>query len=575
MCSRMTVLACALLFCCGILSAETSTPTGVTQFPVRNVSPVLNCDLGDECFRNDGDSATQTWYHLGVDLSTKDLGNPNANGGGAPIYSPVDGVVKERTHHGGGYAGTVAIEFTISTPGGNEINTAFVGHLNYDGSAYPELQVSLGQHVRVGDLIGYTADQAQIDKWNEGYEGKMKPHVHWGIRKGQYPINGLDYSCATDGNIYAFKGYTSCASYVSQWYDPLIFTLDRCVGCYDDETPWHNDGSSQAFLDAYVRARGFGIGSPAEDAGNPNGTKVHCWLDLDPNQNTQCTGIDVQNFENSDPGKRGAILYRQGKDKAHMVRGKVWDWYRFHLNSPRTYGAPTADEGAWTDPSDGKVFPISQEFEKVRLAFDDVGSTPDREIPISQVTSAMIPIAPRDTAKDGTVGIAGGSSLYPAFTGGHEKHMLLVADQVTSSYVTFTITDETGIPCVTYRLNRNGTMLLDMPGTILTISDNGVSPNTEYAYDIECRLASGGNIGKSDSLNVKTPPNPRTYELLAYARDGYSAYLEIRDTLLIYFYPLHAILTVETCENADYKRRLMGTENSNKHKKLFCKMIFI
>ncbi len=86
----------------------------------------------------------------------------------------------------------------------------------------------------------------------------------------------------------------------------MTYTLDRCVGCYGDATPWHNDGSSQAFLDAYIRARQFNIGSPAEDSGNPNGTKVHCWLDA----NNVCTGIDVQNFENSDPGKRGAILSR-------------------------------------------------------------------------------------------------------------------------------------------------------------------------------------------------------------------------------------------------------------------------
>ncbi|MEK7584027.1 MAG: CARDB domain-containing protein, partial [Patescibacteria group bacterium] len=221
----------------------------------------------------------------------------------------------------------------------------------------------------------------------------------------------------------------------------------------------------------------------------------------------------------------------QSAKQAHVVRGKIWDWYRFHLNNTKVYGAPTADEGAWTDPATGTTYPISQEFEKVRLAFDNIGSTPDREIAVSTLGIAMIPIAPRDTAKDGTVGIAGGSSLQPAFTGGHEKHMTLAAEQVTALYVTFNITDETGIPCDTYRLNRNGVMMGDLPGTVLTISDNGVSPNTEYTYDLECRLTSGG-IGKSDSLNVKTPPNPNTYELVAYARDGYSAYLEIRDTLL-------------------------------------------
>ena len=438
---------------------------------------------------------------------------------------------------------------------------AWIYHANDCRSRYAHmiegsLQYPSERYVLQGDMIGRVGNTGNVSSGCTGLGAGAHIHIVFQCKDTSGNYVGVKPEPMSD-----YQAFMPGGGYVSNNTGE--------IGHYSDG--WHEDGSSQAFFDAYVRSRWTGIGVPKQDSGNPSGIYVHCWLDSD----NVCTCIDVQNFENSDPGKRGAILYRQGKDKAHMVRGKVWDWYRFHLNSPRTYGAPTADEGAWTDPSDGKVFPISQEFEKVRLAFDDVGSTPDREIPISQVTSAMIPIAPRDTAKDGTVGIAGGSSLYPAFTGGHEKHMLLVADQVTSSYVTFTITDETGIPCNTYRLNRNGIMLLDTPGTVLTISDNGVSPNMEYTYDLECRLASGGAIGKSDSLNVKTPPNPRTYELLAYARDGYSAYLEIRDTLLIYFYPLHAILTVETCENADYKRRLMGTENSNKHKKLFCKMIFI
>ena|SRR3989344_4762733 len=220
---------------------------------------------------------------------------------GDSVFSPVDGIIKEATHHGGGYAGTVVIEFQVLTPTGIETNTAVGGHMNYDGPAYPGLQVKAGQRIKVGTLIGYLADQAQIDRWNS-VPGQFGSHFHWGIRKGAYVFT--DNLCQADyqyPNSYALRGYTSCTSVLSQWHDPMTYTLDRCVGCYDDEAPWHNDGSSQAFLDAYIRAHGFGIGSPAEGAGNPNGTKVHCWLDLDPNGNNQCTGIYVQNFENSDP----------------------------------------------------------------------------------------------------------------------------------------------------------------------------------------------------------------------------------------------------------------------------------
>ncbi len=155
------VILFLLAFSC-VMSDEQVTP--ITQFPLTEVTQT--CGFGWSC-RSDN--------HLGVDLN----GEP-----GDQVLSPVDGIVKEATHHGGGYAGTVVIEFQVLTPTGIETNTAVGGHMNYDGLAYPGLQVKVGERVKVGTVLGYLADQTQIDRWNSA-PGQFGPHLHWASVRGR------------------------------------------------------------------------------------------------------------------------------------------------------------------------------------------------------------------------------------------------------------------------------------------------------------------------------------------------------------------------------------------------------
>ena len=85
-------------------------------------------------------------YHQGVDLLAA---------GGEPIYAAAAGVVSVSQESYGGYGVGVSIDHVL---GGQQVNTLY-GHMTY-GSR----QVSVGQYVEAGQLIGLVGNDRQLDR---------------------------------------------------------------------------------------------------------------------------------------------------------------------------------------------------------------------------------------------------------------------------------------------------------------------------------------------------------------------------------------------------------------------------
>ncbi len=107
-------------------------------------------------------------YHTGEDLKASPT---------TPVYAIANGQVKEAKEGAQGYAQVVVIEHTL--PDNSKVVSIY-GHLSK--RAGYKITVSKGQDVAKGKLIGYV-----------GYDdenGDGGPHLHFGIRKGEY-ISGL------------------------------------------------------------------------------------------------------------------------------------------------------------------------------------------------------------------------------------------------------------------------------------------------------------------------------------------------------------------------------------------------
>lgn len=464
------ILALFLLF---LLPVHTNAqePTLITQFPLKTLYPYPGCSLGDHC------AGGSTKYHLGLDLETNS--DPLHSVVGTDVLAPVDGLVKD-SRASNNYGGIVIIETT------DQQATYILGHM--DPST---LRVSKGRRVRVGDQVG----QIGSDEVN----GVGGPHVHIGIHKG--PYGATDSLCPSDDNSFAYRGYTYCQSVTNSWNDPLPFTLNKCVGCYSDG--WNNDGSSQAFLDAYLKQRNYTVilGSPTQDPGNPQSHFVHDWR----GPTGTSLGLLVQNFANADFAKNGAILRRQGGSAAHVIRGGFWNMYRYN-DGPNTYGAPTTDEGYWRNPSDGRTFQAAQQFEQGLMLWDPTYNNGNVSFWLGHQTAGILGIAPTST-----VHIAG-------FATSTEKTLTLSLTTAAHDYVTLSIINNSPMSYNSLTLFRNGISVGDLAGATTIITDNGVSAGTSYEYYLEGRYNSWGTVSVSDAITVITPPQAGTFSLLATAR---------------------------------------------------------
>lgn len=114
-------------------------------------------NYSNEVFTNDAEAAIQWPFKVGVGMSSGygmrwgrlHEGIDFVPGEGAPIQAIADGVVRTATEQGGAYGVTVYIDHVID----GQIVTSHYSHMQY-GS----LQVTAGQTVKVGDIVGHTGN---------------------------------------------------------------------------------------------------------------------------------------------------------------------------------------------------------------------------------------------------------------------------------------------------------------------------------------------------------------------------------------------------------------------------------
>ena len=447
----------------------TYPPSPTTQYPAADV--IITCGFGVTC---------ASPYHTGLDLhgSVDD-----------PVLSPVSGVVKEAQDHSG-YGGTVIIEAQV----GSEYVTYLIAHMRKSN-----LQVIPGQNVGIHQLLGYVAPTGLNG-------GTYAPHIHMGIRKGPYDSHNED-PCGV-GAKWTYAGYTNCPSIVlNEWYDPESFTPAHCVGCYADS--WHNDGTSQKFLDAYLANPQSGFGIPVQDPGNPQGIYVHAW--------NGANGIDVQNYDDTNIEKRGAILYKQGATAAYVVRAGFWDMYRYN-NGPVAYGAPLSDEGPGV--YNGISYKAKQLFELKTLLWDPLQNGGNVLVANPELPGISL-LNPGNGAKVRAAG----------FNGGDELNLKVIPTTVAYDHTVISISDATGINYDYYTFYRNGLTLGNYPKTTTALTDYGVTANSNYDYRVEGGFTNWGIVSVSEAITVTTPPNPNTFDAAVSPRDPYTVDVTISDTL--------------------------------------------
>jgi hypothetical protein len=252
-----------------------------------------------------------------------------------------------------------------------------------------------------------------------------------------------------------------------------------------------NNSMSQKFADAHrvaTRSPARIRLHPAED--NGNGIYVHDW-----------NGLWVQNYNDADFKKRGAILYKPGAEKAYTIRAGFWDQYRYSYG-PTAYGAPLNNEGQWIDTNGSSGLPpgtnmTAQMFEKAVFVYH----------PSLNPVVKVIPVPSGEVAIDeyGTVRMAGGSS-----------GKITVTATPFYNHVDISIQDTTGMNYDKYVLYRNGLPSGEFTGTAIT--DNGVQAQNEYTYRVAGWDNAYGPLHSSEEITTTTPPNPNTFDVIVSAR---------------------------------------------------------
>ncbi len=131
-----------------------------------------------------GDEIYGGLYHMGTDACF-------GPGDGAPVYASASGVVKEVGERSQ-FGLVILIEHQLYN--GSKIVSLY-GHLRPS-----DPQVSVGQSVSVGDLIGYLGNSSENGGWD--------PHIHFGIHKNPYT------------GQWVYSGHVPNQSTADSWYDP-------------------------------------------------------------------------------------------------------------------------------------------------------------------------------------------------------------------------------------------------------------------------------------------------------------------------------------------------------------------
>ncbi len=211
-----------------LVAAFASSARAQVQMPVSPYAVTRDFNLWVDNWNASGASG----FHLGEDV---------VSAAGTAIHAMTAGTVRF-AGSAEGYGAIVIVEHSF----GAETVTSIYGHL----SQQLGLQVSAGQGVNVGQVVGYTA-------YDNEDGGAWAPHLHFGVRKGPYSATPICGFWPYVGYSFSCSGVTH-QDYVAMWHDPSDFIASHRPAVGD----WNGDG-----VDA-VWTFGGGLWTiPASDAG--------------------------------------------------------------------------------------------------------------------------------------------------------------------------------------------------------------------------------------------------------------------------------------------------------------------
>ncbi len=360
----ISVSAIAFVIC----SASSSAADG-WEHPVW---PYVPGSYDGRSFYYDGD-------HLGEDIDLAE---------GTAVRAIGDGIIKYYGPSSGYGELVVAIEhalgrqYVFKNAYGEIVETrqilSIYGHLRKSKNRGESgLNFQAGQFVKRGIVIGFVNNSSHPDDVAPDPNGHGLEHLHKGIR-----LSDTQTAVARDPSAW-FRGYERDTRFGTGFTAASeALQILQHVGRYGDSRypgSWRNDGSSQAFLNAYNRHDGpVKLGLPFDNGGS---VYIHEWPDDDPIHN-----VLIQDYKNSDPetqyGTDGetALIYNRGINKAFLVKEGMWGLYKppkadllpkyeeyLHgLFGPHDLGAPTSEEH-----SEGSGDEILQTFDRGELRFSE------------------------------------------------------------------------------------------------------------------------------------------------------------------------------------------------------------
>ncbi len=509
--NRLVLLLVLIIWVYGTLFAQDPPPVDGFQFPSSG-SWNVNCnDFWGTC--NNPDK-----WHTGEDVPAS---------AGTPVFAPADGIVKH-TMQRTSYGNVVIIEHNVSDGYVCSIN----GHLRSSG-----LQVSVGQVVNRGDLLGYLGTIAENGGWI--------PHFHFGINKGRY--KGDYYPGCSTGSWW-YSGYTSCATDKDLWHDPSVYVAAHPYpGVYADG--WHSDGTSQAILNRFNAENGK-LGAPFDNRGT---AFVHTWY-----------GVRLQDCKKDDVPRYGsdgqtALALNNAGTAAHLLKEGFWCWLKYNQMK---IGPPESEEYLDTNPSSPHYNKWRQNFGEEVLVWSGnpgdcnevIGVHPKTVggalIATHEVTFTSSPSSADLYSGDAKVGVTpltvslleGEMFTYTAKMLGYQdvsQTFTVTSDMTVSFTLAGTgLTNPYGlhmVDCTTnqmtiawndnnapssmvyYKIYRNGSYFTSTSMGQKSYIDYGLSSNTSYQYFVTA-VKQGMESGPSETITETTLHEPTDFPVRLVAR---------------------------------------------------------
>lgn len=361
------------------------------------------------------------------------------------------------------------------------------------------LQFQTGQYVHQGDIIGLVGNTGNV--FGTSCPDHPGQHLHFVLECKDGSGNYVGFKPEPMSNYAAFIPGTT-----------YISNNGGEIGYWSDG--WHTDGTSQKFFDAYVKLRNdvtADFGNPRQNPNNPQGPYIHLWTGAPFN-------LYVQDFYNPDFEKNGHILWREGAEKALVIRAG-FDFQYVNTNGPVNYGAAQTNEGCWTDPVSRTFYQAAQQFERALMLWNpSMGSQ-------IQVRTSNLPTGIIQTTPCGSLQATG------FYTGSSEKTLTITAVNVSYNHAGFTVGNLVNLAYDYLRLFRNGVAIADYAGNSAGFTDYSVATNQTYSYYLEGGYDNWGTVSVTEAITLTTPPNPNTFTVTATTGDARSAYIRIQDTL--------------------------------------------